>query len=167
MPTALRSRIRHRLSSRVGGIKLLLRLGKISKGDYYDLLSGLVFQRVLTPASNCIDVGFHHGDVLEAMMKYAPRGFFLALEPVPLLYEGIKKRFRGSFGLELLNLALSEKAGKENFTYYPESPAFSGFKATIETGMGVDLEVDIEPLDQLVDYPVRLVKIDVEGAELQ
>src|SRR3990172_193426 len=73
--------------------EFLLSKGFIDKNTYYDILTELVMQRVLTPASVCIDVGCYKGSILRLMMKYVPQGRFLAFEPLPQLYKRILKKF--------------------------------------------------------------------------
>jgi SAM-dependent MidA family methyltransferase len=39
--------------------------------------------RVLKKDSNCIDIGANEGTILRDMLKFAPRGDHMAIEPIP------------------------------------------------------------------------------------
>ena len=49
----------------------------------YDAQTVAVMARVLAPGSNCIDVGCHHGKILDAMLRFAAHGAHFAFEPLP------------------------------------------------------------------------------------
>ena len=146
-------------------------MGKLSKGDYDDLLSEFVMQKVLKADSTCVDIGCHLGDVLEPMLRFAPNGMCFAFEPLPKLFEHLQSRFGTDGRIKLFNVALSDIDGSETFQHVVDAPAYSGFRSTEagrEKGTMQTLNVKTARLDEmLAGVHVDLVKIDVEGAEFQ
>jgi FkbM family methyltransferase len=105
------------------------------------------------------------------MLRFAPDGLFFAFEPLPELFEYLRSRFGSDPRVRLYNLALSDTNGMDCFQHYLDEPALSGFRRTdlgrpwgnVET-----INVKKDRLDDILgDNRVDMVKIDVEGAELQ
>jgi methyltransferase, FkbM family len=159
------------MSRNVIGLTLLLKLGKLARGDYYDCLAEFVMQQVLKKNSNCVDIGCHLGDVLAPMLRLAPEGRFFAFEPLPSLFKQLQFRFGKDERIRLYNVALSEAAGAECFQYVLNAPAYSGFLRTDEKrpkDMVQTIMVEKASLDDVLKgVDVDLIKLDVEGAELQ
>jgi FkbM family methyltransferase len=153
------------------GVNLLLRMGKISRADYYDVMSEFIMEEILESGSTCVDIGCHRGDVLEPMLRFAPQGQFYAFEPLPGLFEHLHARFGSDDRIKLFNIALSDKKGTVPFQYVVDAPAYSGFRSTEaggEKGASQTINVDTERLDDVLGgTSIDLIKIDVEGAELQ
>jgi FkbM family methyltransferase len=142
----------------------------ITRNMKYDRYAFRVFQRVLNKESNCIDIGCHKGEILEWILRFAPKGDHYAVEPIPFLFQGLKEKFVQS-NVHLYNLALSNKAGRMNFTVVKNAPAYSGIKQRKYAVENPDLEiiqVEVQRLDELIPKAknIRLIKLDVEGAEL-
>ncbi len=137
--------------------------------EKYDFQTRQVLRRCLRPDSNCVDVGAHAGHILREMLAAAPRGRHLAIEPVPRFHALLARKYGAR--VTLLDCALSDREGEAEFVWFPERPALSGFR---ERTMTADyrperLRVRMRRLDDVVPAGQRidLVKIDVEGAELQ
>jgi FkbM family methyltransferase len=137
--------------------------------DKYDFQARQVLRRCLGPDSNCIDVGAHAGHILREMLAAAPRGRHIAIEPVPRFHALLARKYGGR--VTLVDCALSDREGEVEFVWFPERPALSGFR---ERRMTADyrperFRVRTRRLDDLVPAGQRidLLKIDVEGAELQ
>jgi FkbM family methyltransferase len=153
------------------GLKVLLRMGKLSQGDYYDNMGEFVMQKILSANSHCVDIGCHLGDVLEPMLRFAPHGRFFAFEPLPELFRHLQSRFGSDTRITLFNLALGDADGRVSFQYVLDAPAYSGFRLTdagrswktVETIDVIEARLD----DLLGGVDVDLVKIHVEGAEFQ
>ncbi len=50
-----------------------------TKNQQYDRDTERVLRAVCHPRANCVDVGCHKGEVLELMLKYAPRANIMVL----------------------------------------------------------------------------------------
>jgi FkbM family methyltransferase len=131
-------------------------------------LIGRILPRLLGTHANGVDVGAHAGEFLAAMIRLAPAGRHFAFEPIAGLAEQLQRRFpQASVGA----IAVSDQAGIAPFHHIATNPAFSGLN--LRTDLGREETVDVvsvrtERLDALIpdSVPIRLIKIDVEGAEL-
>jgi FkbM family methyltransferase len=129
-----------------------------------------IFAAALRPDANVIDVGAHTGDVLADVLRIAPHGRHIGFEPLPDLAIALQRRHPG---VCVRNVALSDTPGTASFTHVLDRPGWSGLKprptpdgATARTEQ---IEVVTERLDDAIpeDHVPALIKIDVEGAELQ
>jgi FkbM family methyltransferase len=157
---ALRSRpLTRQLTDRVRDLT-----GRRSGEDSLRLL--LAF--VLPADANCIDVGAHAGDVLTDILRLAPAGRHIAYEPLPHMAEELARRFPG---VDVRAAALSDEAGEASFVHVVSNPAYSGLRERDYPGRErlETIAVRTERLDDTLPdgYVPTLIKVDVEGAELQ
>ncbi|MBW7935817.1 MAG: FkbM family methyltransferase [Flavobacteriales bacterium] len=134
----------------------------------YDRLTLRIMQKVIQPTSNCIDVGCHKGEILEQIIKLAPKGKHSAFEPIPVYAENLIKEFGDK--VTIFPYALSNQAGVSSFHFVRNAPAFSGIKQRSYLIANPDIEkidVELRRLDDLLqaDLPIHFMKIDVEGGE--
>lgn len=137
-----------------------------------DLQIVQIMSRVLTNDSNCIDVGCNTGDFLQPILRLAPAGNHIAVEPIPRLAQRLSRRFPQ---VAVKELALSDSFGETTFWYVTNAPALSSlYKQVCEQRSGSEaiaepLKVKTQKLDDLLppSFRVDLIKVDVEGAELQ
>jgi FkbM family methyltransferase len=153
--------------------KVLLKALPIAftRNQRYDRDTQRILRRVLQPVSNAIDIGCHKGEVLDMMMRYAPQGHHYGFEPIPEFYAALKEKYKGS-PCTILPIALSNTAGNATFNYVVSNPAYSGLKKRHydrPDEQDTTITVETARLDNMLpeDYRVDLMKIDVEGAELQ
>lgn len=141
----------------------------ITKNMKYDRQTRSIIKKAVDHTSNCLDVGCHKGEILDLFLKYAPRGKHYGFEPIPVLYTQLKKTYSGK--AEILPYALSEEPGEAVFNYVKNAPAYSGLKQRkydVEKPEIEEVKVKLEKLDNIIPktQSIRLIKIDVEGAEL-
>jgi FkbM family methyltransferase len=138
----------------------------------YDAQTALVMQRVLERRSNCVDVGCHQGAILDEMLRLAPEGTHFAFEPLPHLHAALAAKYAGVPNVRLHEVALSEAPGEATFQHVVTNPGYSGLKRRHYDQPGeqvVEIAVKLARLDDVLppDALIRLLKVDVEGAELQ
>lgn len=143
----------------------------VDKNRLYDLQTVQVMQRVLMEDSNCIDVGCHQGDFLKEMLAIAPHGTHFAFEPLPNMVEILRHNFGSYSNVHIFDCALSDSEGTGSFNYVQNLPGYSGLRRRSYNNMEVQIkEITVKTalLDNIVkNTPVRFIKVDVEGAELQ
>lgn len=133
------------------------------RNTQYDEQTGKVLQ--LTPG-NYVDVGCHTGAILREMLNVSPTGKHMAFEPLPHLAELLRKQFPE---VDVHQVALSDTAGETSFQFARKFAGRSGMKVIDYPGE-TDVEtitVEKNTLDALIDHPIDVIKIDVEGAELE
>ena len=137
--------------------------------------------RALLPAGGTfIDVGANIGvHTLYASTVIGPNGKILAFEPSPATREICRENLEINGLLDqvvLSDFALSEKDGElVDFEHFDQHPAMSGFKIPEErltkfAGSKNRIRVKTTTIDSIVaalSSPPDLIKIDVEGFELQ
>jgi FkbM family methyltransferase len=164
-----------RAASRILGPTLVTKLRRkpeeAHSNDFYDSLTYQVMERALSAKSTCVDVGCHEGLVLTTMIKLAPEGRFYAFEPIPQMLEDLKSRFP-SPQITFSNVALSNQAGVVAFNHVVSNPGYSGLRKRTydrpdETDRTISVQTDL--LDNVIKKSdhVDVIKVDVEGAELQ
>src|SRR5262249_38742576 len=121
----------------------------------------------LAADANCIDVGAHNGVVLREMVRCAPRGSHIAFEPLPEPAARLRRDFPG---VDVRQVALSDRAGETPFVFVRSNPEMSGLREREYPGQErlEHMTVRAERLDDALPtgYVPALIKIDVEGAEL-
>jgi FkbM family methyltransferase len=135
----------------------------------YDRFATEIMRRVLRADSSCIDVGCYRGQILREMLRLAPAGHHIAFEPVPSNYEWLVRQFPT---VVFHHCALSDTPGSSSFQHVQGRPARSGLRRVPYPDgdeVVVEIEVALDTLDRRVETgtPIDLIKIDVEGAELQ
>lgn len=129
-----------------------------------------LFNEVLSTASSCIDVGANRGRLLARMLERAPKGRHHAFEPIPEMAARLRERFPG---VTVHESAVSDQAGTTTFYHVVSVPSLSGLRRQDHSQLrGAEVEeisVRLSRLDDILpsDLTVSLIKIDVEGAELQ
>lgn len=140
----------------------------ITKNLEYDRLTKAIMKRVIKPDSNCIDVGCHKGEILDAILQLAPNGKHFGFEPIPGLFNNLNQKYAGK--ATIYPYALADANGKSTFQFVKNAPAYSGLKKRrydTDTPDIEEIEVEIKVLDELIPSSIKInfVKIDVEGAE--
>jgi FkbM family methyltransferase len=127
-----------------------------------------ILRRVLTSDANGVDIGAHVGDFLTELVRIAPGGKHVAVEPIPPMAD----RLRAAFPQVAVHAAaLSDSPGTTTFQWVRSNPAFSGLvrRDDLSTSEHIEpIKVRVECLDDLIPAGARvdLIKIDVEGGEV-
>lgn len=125
--------------------------------------------RSLPDDANFVDVGANMGHILAAMVESAPDGEHVAFEPVPQLAQDLRRRFPR---VDVREQGLADKPGRFAFTVVPGKPSRSGISATLDLTVDAavqEIEIEVTTLDDALkaNYQPTLIKIDVEGGELE
>ena len=138
------------------------------KDRKYDAHIKKIMAIVLEKDSSFIDIGCHNGDFLIEANKFAPSGSHVGFEPIPYFYNKLVITF-GDIN-DIRQLGLSNERGETTFNYVKSNPLYSGIKKRNYPGKESieELNIKVDTLDhQLFESSrVDLIKIDVEGAEL-
>jgi FkbM family methyltransferase len=146
------------------------------KNTKYDRETIAIMEVVLQPDSCCVDVGCHTGEILKEILKLAPIGSHFAFEPLPSYYQGLLKQFSYLKNVIFSDFALSDSERETSFIFVESNPGFSGlqkrtyFRDNLESEeQTIELKVKTQLLDNLIPktQTIRLIKIDVEGAEFE
>jgi FkbM family methyltransferase len=137
-------------------------------GSSYDRETLRVMRRVLGRDSNCIDVGAYRGEILRHMLRLAPAGNVIAIEPVAANCEYLAKKYGNAV---IYNVALSDEEGEADFYHVVGRPARSGLRKQNYPDPNENINViriPVRRLDSIIPESMQIdfIKIDVEGAEL-
>ncbi len=145
------------------------RLPRINRWNKkYDRQTIEIMSQVLSPSSNCVDVGAHHGSILKEIIHVAPNGQHYAFEPIPECAIKLKENF--PFVI-IHDIALGNKTGNSNFYQRFNEPARSSLykNPTYDNRNSLKkINIKIDKLDNIIqkDIKIDFTKIDVECAEL-
>jgi FkbM family methyltransferase len=141
------------------------------RSQWYDGLTLAVMDRIILRACSCIDVGSFAGSLLSEMLKRAPEGTQYALEPLPEMAARLRRRFRRSPSVHIIEAAAADFSGTATFYHVTTHPGYSGLRPRrydYPHEQVRPIQVRVVRLDDVVpvDVPIKLIKIDVEGGEL-
>jgi FkbM family methyltransferase len=127
----------------------------------------------LAPGDTAVDIGAHKGAYAYWMHRaVVPGGRVVCFEPQPELARYLE-RMKRTLRLERLEVepqALSSRSGEQSLTVPGEGPSPSGtLEPGLVTGPHATHAVRVTTLDDFfgASTPVRLIKCDVEGHELE
>ena len=144
----------------------------------YDILTVEAMRRVLSPDSNCIDIGAATGDILRFMQVLAPNGNHHAFEPIPFHAAKLRLRYPK---VQVHELALSDETGEADFFVVKDDPCISALhdpekirrlagdtRISDWHGQVETIRVTTCQLDDVLDAneTIDFIKMDVEGAEV-
>ncbi len=145
---------------------------KLRKGKILSAHDAFLFDE-LAPGDVAIDLGANVGEITALM---AARGAEVhAFEPDPLAFSVLSEKFADSDLVSCHNVAVSNRAGRMKLYFreergddplvYSVGSTLSAEKTDVDTDAFAEVEV-IRFADFVAQFPrVRLLKIDIEGAE--
>jgi FkbM family methyltransferase len=145
--------------------------------DYYDLMctAEIVFLareyrfRPATEAPRIVDCGSNIGLSLLFFKREFPRCTIRAFEPDPQTFSVLRENVERNAlsGIELHNLAVGAQAGARVFFRDPQRPGSVCMSLRAESGLPVRTSVETVRLSEMLPEKTDLLKLDVEGAELE
>jgi FkbM family methyltransferase len=104
------------------------------------------------------------------MRAAAPQGEHWGFEPIPDLFAALQEKYAGT-NCRISALALSNAAGEAQFNYVTSNPSYSGLlRRKYDRPHEEDTSITVQTarMDDVLPegFPVALIKIDVEGAEM-
>jgi FkbM family methyltransferase len=166
---ALMRRALGALSRRLGRPELVSAFYPLARRDEQEALAiRAVLASVLRADATYVDVGTNRGQVLRDAVRIAPTGRHVAFEPIPELAAVVERDFPA---VECRRMALGARAGEAQFCHFRALDGWSGLRRSPQIsdaqGHPEFITVSVSTLDQeLGDVEPTVVKIDVEGAEL-
>jgi FkbM family methyltransferase len=123
----------------------------------------------LRDGADYVDVGANLGQVLAEAVRVSPHGAHVAFEPIPRVAAELAQRFPS---VDCRRLAVGASSGEAEFCHFRKLDGWSGLRRSPEIsderGDPEYITVAISTLDAELDgRDPRVVKIDVEGAELE
>lgn len=129
-----------------------------------DRLWPTILKKVLREDSNIVDVGCHIGSFANLASRYAPRGGLILIEPVPSKCELLRSKFPRA---TVHQMAIADVTGSAIFEENLKRSGFSRLRGNHPSSAWPSYEVIVNRLDDIVSARVNLLKIDVEGNELE
>lgn len=122
-----------------------------------------------------VDVGGNTGDWAGLFREYFPDTTIVAFEPDARARESYEKRFAGDLRCRVVPAAVSDRSGEAEFAFAADTlySSLERYEAPATEGHATERRaiLDVVTLDaQAIDttrYSFRLLKIDVQGHELQ
>lgn len=134
------------------------------------------YRAIIKPGDLCFDIGAHLGDRADHFLKLGAR--VVAVEPQPLLFAALRRRFGGDPRVILVPVALGDAQGKAELAIDPMNPTVASLSPDFIAEAGRHegfrhvrwrerVDVEVTTLDALIaahGVPA-FCKIDVEGYE--
>lgn len=144
----------------------------ISSYGVYDLVPGEIMHRLIRKGDTCIDIGANIGYYTGLFaMSTGSTGKVISFEPNPRVVKLLERNihsFSEQLGYENIDfheIGLSNENGFFSFTDDQSDSGLSQISVDVETKN----KIKVEKLDDIIksDKIIKLMKIDVEGHELQ
>ena len=163
--TAIRLRA---IGRRLGIFPPLVRaIRRLSGGNYEERFDAALLGAI-QQGDTVWDVGANLGIYTAKFAdRVGPTGRVLAFEPSPRSVESLRARFQENSRVTVYGVALSDLRGKSTFFVNESSDGTTD--SLVERSPGaVAHEIEVHPGDDfLAAYPPNVVKVDVEGYELE
>jgi FkbM family methyltransferase len=140
-------------------------------GLLYDIFLAREYEFALPAgdAPSIIDCGSNIGVSILFFKKLLPRARIIGFEPDKKTFELLSRNVaeNGLSDVSLYNAALSSRSGEATFFGDSESPESLRMSLVRERNAGKARQVPCVVLSSFVQGPVDLLKMDIEGAEME
>jgi FkbM family methyltransferase len=157
------------VARRLGRPELLAALYAGARQELHEEIAiSAVLASTLRGDATYVDLGTNRGQILREAVRVAPRGRHIAFEPIPALAAALTRAFPD---VECRQAALGARPGTARFCHFRSLDGWSGLQRSPEIsderGDPEYITVNVSTLDaEIGDLMPRVLKIDVEGAEL-
>lgn len=118
------------------------------------------------PPGLMLDLGAAQGHFSTMMRSRSPKSRVIAFEPFKGNLPYLKEKLGGDPNIQIVDMAVSDRVGESRFevasTIQGATPGASNAGRLLKNG---ELVVKMTTLDAIVAEPVRMMKIDIQGAE--
>lgn len=139
-------------------------------GRYYEFGVLEALNAILRPGDTFVDIGANIGMIsLHARSRVGADGQIVCFEPIPECANAIKENFalnKFSNGT-VYNIALSDSSGELQLKITSNHTGTATLADVESSEVVRSIGVKVEIADTLIDFPVHVIKIDVEGFELR
>ena len=137
----------------------------------WERLLALNYATLVEPGSNIIDIGGKKGRHVAYFLDVLRARRVCVFEPNPAMADILRRRFAGYRNVTVIETALSDHAGAEEFIVNLGAPGESGLRqraySNPDRARLQRIAVPVGRLDdQIFEHPVHYVKIDIEGGEI-
>jgi FkbM family methyltransferase len=167
--TPVTKRVLSSISRRTGRPELLAAVYPVARQQLREEIGiRAILAATLAADDTFVDVGTNRGQVLSQAVRVAPRGRHLAFEPIAELAAEVRREFPA---VECRQVALGARSETAQFCHFRKLDGWSGLRRSTEIsdeqGDPEYITVEVSTLDEeLSELIPRVLKIDVEGAEL-
>ncbi|MBI4063356.1 MAG: FkbM family methyltransferase [Elusimicrobia bacterium] len=139
-------------------------------GDYEPEETNLMRQ-FLEKDSVVVDIGANVGWHSIMLSREVPQGKVLAFEPIPLIFEYLKKNLalNNAGNVETYNYGFSDEQERLRFYFDPKLSAGTSARDMDQERQNVLIEAEVKRMDDTIAHltpKIDFIKCDVEGAEL-
>lgn len=116
----------------------------------------------LCPAHGCfLDVGAHIGSVIAGVLRSTPTATVIAVEATPSKATSLRRKFPG---VTIHDCAVGAQKGTAQLYINAARPGYNSLNS--RSSSTATIEVDVNTLDDIVGQHVDVMKLDIEGGEL-
>lgn len=135
------------------------------KGRFFEIEELDFLETQVAPGAHIVEVGAHIGNHIVYYSRFMRPRRITVIEPNPAVRELLRRNLAANqvdnANLSLLGIAAGSRAARFRLVCdNPDNQGATRLEVTADGG------VQAAPLDQLIAEPVELIKIDVEGMEL-